>query len=38
MKLIAINGTCVNTKGFRAVVFLTADWSHRPLRPRSGWR
>jgi len=38
MRFNAINGKRVNATGLPAVVFLTADWSHRPHRPRSGWR
>ena len=35
MKFIATSGMHVNTTGFPAVVFLTADGSHGRL-PRSG--
>jgi hypothetical protein len=35
MKSFAISGTHVNMTGFPAVVFLTADCSHRRL-PRTG--
>jgi len=38
MRFIATCDTSANPSGLPAVVFLTADSSHRPHRPRSGWR